>query len=45
MQTILIVEDDVLLNQALRDMLSQAGYTVRQAYDRENAGKLLQNRA
>lgn len=42
MQTILIVEDDVLLNQALRDMLSQAGYTVRQAYDRENAGKLLQ---
>ena len=31
METILIAEDDELLNKALADMLSQAGYTVRQA--------------
>ena len=41
METILIAEDDELLNKALADMLSQAGYTVRQAYDYAHAQKLL----
>lgn len=43
MNTILIVEDDTLLANALSETLSEAGYSVLTAADGEKAKAILQN--